>query len=207
MKLEVFNIQGEKTGKQVDLPDWVFGMEPNEHAVYLNVKAHLANRRQGTHKAKDRGEITGSTRKLYRQKGTGGARKGSIKSPILRGGGRVFGPTPRDYSQKVNKKLKRLARRSAFSAKAAGGQILVLEDFSFDAPKTQAYREILKSLNLDAQKTLLVTPDFEKNVYLSSRNLQEAGVVRAQDVSTYDILNAGTLILSEGSVEKVSEYL
>ncbi|MFQ5446198.1 MAG: 50S ribosomal protein L4 [Saprospiraceae bacterium] len=207
MKLEVFNIQGEKTGKKVNLPDEIFGIEPNEHAVYLAVKAHLANRRQGTHKSKERSEIAGSTRKLHRQKGTGGSRKGDIKSPLFHGGARVFGPKPRDYSQKVNKKLKRLARRSALSAKAAGGQILVLEDFSFDAPKTHAYKGILKSLNLDAQKTLLVTPDYEKNVYLSSRNLQNAGVIRAQDVSTYDILNAGTLILSAGSIEKVTEYL
>ncbi len=207
MKLEVFNIQGEKTGKKVDLPKEIFGMEPNEHAVYLDVKAHLANRRQGTHKAKERGEIAGSTRKLHRQKGTGGSRKGDIKNPLFHGGGRVFGPKPRDYSQKVNKKLKRLARKSALSSKAAGGKIMVLEDFSFDAPKTQAYKNILNNLKLEEQKTLLVTSDYEKNVYLSSRNLQDTGVVRAQDVSTYDILNAGTLILSEGSIEKVSENL
>ncbi|TAK35464.1 MAG: 50S ribosomal protein L4 [Saprospiraceae bacterium] len=207
MKLEVFNIQGEMTGKKVDLPDEVFGIEPNEHAVYLDVKAQLANRRQGTHKSKERSEISGSTRKLHRQKGTGGSRKGDINNPLYHGGARVFGPKPRDYSQKVNKKLKRLARRSALSAKAAGGQILVLEDFSFDAPKTRAFKNILSSLKLDTQKILLVTPDYEKNVYLSSRNLQDAGVMRAQDVSTYDILNAGMLILSEGSIEKVSENL
>ncbi|MEK7254587.1 MAG: 50S ribosomal protein L4 [Bacteroidota bacterium] len=203
MKLEVFNIQGEKTGKSVELPDEVFGIEPNEHVVWLAVKAYLANQRQGTHKSKERSEMSGSTRKLHRQKGTGGSRKGDINSPLYKGGGRVFGPKPRDYSQKLNKKVKQLARRSALSSKAANGQIIVLEDFSFDAPKTKAYTNILKSLNLGDKKTLLVTPDYEKSVYLSSRNLQTASVTRAQDLNTYDILHANTLILSEGAVEKV----
>lgn len=203
MKLEVFNIQGEKTGKTVELSDEVFGVEPNEHAVWLAVKAFLANQRQGTHKSKERSELSGSTRKLHRQKGTGGSRKGDINSPVLKGGARVFGPKPRDYRQKLNKKVKRLARRSALSSKAANGQILVLEDFTFDAPRTKTYIDILKSLNLDNQKTLLVTSDYDKNVYLSSRNLQKAGVARAQDLNTYDILHANTLILAESSIEKV----
>lgn len=203
MKLEVINIQGQKTGKSVDLPDEVFGVEPNEHAVWLAVKAHLANRRQGTHKSKERSEISGSTRKLHRQKGTGGSRKGDINSPLFKGGGRVFGPKPRDYSMKLPKKVKRLARKSALSSKAANGQILVLEDFAFDSPKTKAYQAILKALNLDTQKTLLVTGDYEKNVYLSSRNIQNASVMRAQDLNTFDILHANTLILAESAIEKV----
>jgi large subunit ribosomal protein L4 len=203
MKLEVFNIQGKKTGKTVELPDEVFGVEPNEHAVWLAVKAYLANQRQGTHKSKERSELSGSTRKLHKQKGTGGSRKGDINSPLFKGGARVFGPKPRDYSQKLNKKVKRLARKSALSSKAANGQILVLEDFTFDAPKTKSFIDILKSLNLDSQKTLLITSDYDKNVYLSSRNLQGAGVARAQDLNTYDILHANILILAESSIEKV----
>jgi large subunit ribosomal protein L4 len=204
MKLEVFNIQGEKTGKSVELPDDVFAVEPNEHAVWLEVKAYLANQRQGTHKSKERNEISGSTRKLHRQKGTGGSRKGDINNPLYKGGGRVFGPKPRDYSQKVNKKVKRLARKSALSSKAGNGQIIVLEDFTFDAPRTKAFVDILKCLNLDAQKSLLVTSDYDKNVYLSSRNLQKAKVTRAQDLNTYEILNASTLILSAGAIEKIA---
>ncbi|MCF8246761.1 MAG: 50S ribosomal protein L4 [Saprospiraceae bacterium] len=207
MKLEVFNIKGEKTGKTVELPDSVFGAQPNEHAVWLAVKAYLANQRQGTHKSKERSEMSGSTRKLHKQKGTGGARKGDINSPLLRGGGRVFGPRPRDYSQKLNKKVKRLARLSALSSKASNGQIIVLEDFSFDAPKTSAYLSVLKSLNLDGKKSLLVTNDYEKNVYLSSRNIQKAAVSRAQDLNTYEILHSNTLILSEGSIGKIVESL
>jgi large subunit ribosomal protein L4 len=207
MKLEVFNIKGEKTGKSVELPDSVFGATPNEHAVWLAVKAYLANQRQGTHKSKERSEMSGSTRKLHKQKGTGGARKGDINSPLLRGGGRVFGPKPRDYSQKLNKKVKRLARLSALSSKASNGQIIVLEDFSFDAPKTKAYLDILKSFNLDGKKSLLVTNDYEKNVYLSSRNIQKAAVSRAQDLNTYEILHSNTLIISEGSIGKIVESL
>ncbi|MCB0517488.1 MAG: 50S ribosomal protein L4 [Lewinellaceae bacterium] len=207
MKIEIFNIQGEKTGKSVDLPDEVFGIEPNEHAVWLAVKAYLANQRQGTHKSKERSELSGSTRKLHRQKGTGGARKGDIKSPLLRGGARVFGPKPRDYRQKLNKKVNRLARRSALSSKASNGQIIVLEDFSFDAPRTKSYLDILKKLKLDGQKTLFVTGDYEKNVYLSCRNIPKAAVTRAQDLNTYEILHANTIILSEGSVGKIAEPL
>lgn len=205
MKLEVLNIQGEKTGRKVDLPEDIFGIEPNEHAVYLAVKQYLANQRQGTHKSKERNEITGSTRKLKRQKGTGTARFGDIKNPIFRGGGRIFGPRPRDYSQKLNKKTKRLARKSALSTKAGNGQIMVVEDFSFEGPKTKAYADILNKLNLAGQKTLLVTSDFEKEVYLSSRNLQNSLVVRAHDLNTYDILHAHTLLLSEGAIEKIKE--
>jgi large subunit ribosomal protein L4 len=207
MKLEVYNIQGEKTGKTVELPKDVFGIEPNEHAVWLDVKAYLANQRQGTHKSKERSEISGSTRKLHRQKGTGGSRKGDINNPLYKGGGRVFGPKPRDYSEKVNKKVKRLARRSALSAKAANGQIVILEDFTFDAPKTKSFMGILKCLNLSDKKTLMVTPDFDKNVYLSSRNLEKSSVARAQDLCTYDILNANTIVLAQGAVEKVAASL
>lgn len=207
MKLEVLNIQGSKTGKSVDLPKEVFGIEPNEHAVWLAVKAYLANQRQGTHKSKERNEITGSTKKLHRQKGTGGSRKGDIKNPLFRGGGRVFGPKPRDYSQKLNKKVKRLARYSALSSKVASGEVLVLEDFSFDAPKTKAYLEILSALEQNGKKTLLVTTDHEQNIYLSSRNMQNTQVRRAQDLNTYDILHANTLILSEGSIAKIANEI
>ena len=203
MKLHVLNIQGEKTGRTVELPKELFGIDPNEHAVYLTVKQYLANQRQGTHKAKEKGEISGSTRKIKRQKGTGTARAGSIKSPVFRGGGRIFGPRPRNYGFQLNKKVKRLARKSALSAKAGAGQLLVVEDFSFEAPKTKAYLDILRKLGVDQQKSLLVTADFEREVVLSSRNLQESNVTRAQDLNTYDVLNAGTLILSEGSIEKL----
>ncbi len=207
MKLEVINTQGEKTGKKVDLPDEIFGIEPNEHAIYLDVKAILANARQGTHKAKGRSEVAGSTRKLHRQKGTGGSRKGDIKNPLFHGGGRVHGPQPRDYSQKVNKKVKRLARKSALSSKAANGQIVVLEDFAFDAPKTKAYVGILNALDLADKKTLLVTAEVEKNVVLSSRNLPKARVMRAEELNTYDILNNNTLILAEGAIEKIKSIV
>lgn len=205
MKLEVLNIQGEKTGREVELPDDIFGVEPNEHVVYLAVKQYLANQRQGTHKAKERNEIAGSTRKLKRQKGTGTARAGSINSPVFRGGGRVFGPKPRNYGFKLNKKVKRLARMSALSSKAAAGSIVVVEDFSFEAPKTKAYLDILNNLKVAAQKSILVTPDMEKEVVLSSRNLPRAKVTRAVDLNTYDILNAKTLVISEGSVSKIIE--
>ena len=207
MKLEVLNIQGSKTGKSVDLPDEVFGIEPNEHAVWLAVKAYLANQRQGTHKSKERNEIAGSTKKLHRQKGTGGSRKGDIKNPLFRGGGRIFGPQPRNYSQKLNKKVKRLARYSALSSKLANGEVIVLEDFSFDAPKTKAYLDILNALEQNGKKTLLVTTDYEQNIYLSSRNLQSSQVRRAQDLNTYDILHANTLILSEGSIAKIANEI
>lgn len=205
MKLEVFNIQGEKTGKSVDLPDDIFGIEPNEHAVWLAVKAHLANKRQGTHKAKERGEIAGSTRKIKRQKGTGTARAGSIKSPIFRGGGRIFGPRPRDYSQKLNKKVARLARKSAFSTKAAAGQVVVVEDFSFDAPKTKQLSGIINLLSAGTKKAVLVTGGYDKEIMLSGRNLATTKVTYATDLHTYGVMNSGTLILSESSIEKIKE--
>jgi len=205
MKLEVFNIQGEKTGKSVDLPDDIFGIEPNEHAVWLAVKAHLANKRQGTHKAKERGEIAGSTRKIKRQKGTGTARAGSIKSPVFRGGGRIFGPRPRNYSQKLNKKVARLARKSAFSSKAAAGQLVVVEDFSFDAPKTKQLNGIISALNTGTKKSVLVTGGYDKEIMLSGRNLATSKVTYASDLHTYQVMNAGTLILSESSIEKIKE--
>ena len=203
MKLDVLNIQGDKTGRSIDLPDDIFGIEPNEHTVYLAVKQYLANQRQGTHKAKERGEIRGSTRKIKRQKGTGTARAGSLNNPVFRGGGRIFGPRPRSYEIKLNKKVKLLARKSALSGKAAAGEIVVVEDFSFEAPKTSEYLNILKSLDSDAAKTVLVTPDYEKEVFLSSRNLPKASVTKAEDLNTYQILNADKLILSEGSLEKI----
>lgn len=207
MKLAVLNIQGQATGREVELPDNIFGIEPNEHVLYLAVKAYLANQRQGTHKAKERGEIAGSTRKLHRQKGTGGSRKGDIKNPLYHGGGRIFGPRPRDYEQKLNKKVKRLARRSALSTKMQTGAITVVEDFSFEAPKTKAFVDILKNLQVGDQKSLFVTADYEKEVFMSSRNLPVSKVVRAQDLNVYDILNAKSLVLSESSIEKIKETL
>lgn len=207
MKLEVLNIQGEKTGRSVDLPDSVFGVEPNEHAVYLAVKLYLANQRQGTHKAKERSEVSGSTRKLHRQKGTGGSRKGDINNPLYRGGGRVFGPRPRNYGFKLNKKVKLLARRSALSAKAAAGQILVVEDFSFESPRTKKFLEIMHNLGLSGKKTVFVTSDMEKEVLLSSRNVPKTQVTRALDLNTYQVLNSSALVLSEGAIGKIVEKL
>lgn len=203
MKIDVLNIQGEKTGRKVDLPADIFGLEPNEHAVYLTVKQYMANRRQGTHKAKERNAVAGSTRKIKRQKGTGTARAGDIKNPLFRGGGRVFGPRPRDYNLKLNKKVKSLARKSAFSSKAAAGEIMVVEDFSFESPRTKEYLSIINNLELGGKKTVLVTTDFEKEVYLSARNLKGISVCRALDLNTYQILDSNTLILSEGSIEKI----
>lgn len=205
MNIAVKNIQGGEAGREVELPADIFGIEPNEHAVYLAVKQYLAHQRQGTHKAKERGEITGSTKKIKRQKGTGTARAGSIKSPLFRSGGRVFGPRPRNYEIKLNKKVKRLARKSAFSTKATNGQIVVLEDFSFDAPKTKELAKIMGSLNTQGSKTVLVTSDFDQKVFLAGRNLPKTNVMRAQDLCTYDIMNCQTLILSEGAIEKIKE--
>ena len=205
MKVDILNTEGNKTGKQVDLPDDIFAMEPNDHAVYLAVKQYNANIRQGTHKTKERGEVAGSTRKIKRQKGTGTARAGDIKNPLFRGGGRVFGPRPRSYRIKLNKKVKQLARKSALSTKAANGQIIVLEDFTFETPKTNQYIGVLQNLNLADQKTVLVTGDLDKVLYLSCRNLKKANVARAQDLNTFEILNAQTLILSEGAIEKIKE--
>lgn len=206
MKIEVLNIEGNKTGKSVDLPAEIFGIEPNEHAVYLAVKQYNANQRQGTHAAKEKGQITASTRKIKRQKGTGTARAGSMKSPIFRGGGRVFGPRPdRDYSLKLNKKVKRLARKSALSGKAAGGNIVIVEDINLDAPKTKTYQNFLNCLNLEGKRSLLVTGDHNPVVFLSSRNIQKAEVMTAKDVNTYSIIKANTLILSVSAIDKIKE--
>ena len=206
MKLDVFNIQGEKTGRAVDLPDDVFGGEPNEHVLYLAVKQYLANQRQGTHKAKERWEISGSTRKLHRQKGTGGSRKGDINSPLFPGGARVFGPRPRDYEQKLNKKVKRLARKSALSAKAKTGSIVIIEDLNFETPKTKTFVDMLSKLNV-GKKSLVVVAEQNENAHLSSRNIPNTKLVRAQDVNTYEIMYANTLVLSEGSIQKIVETL
>jgi large subunit ribosomal protein L4 len=206
MKLDIFNIQGEKTGRAVDLPDDVFGGEPNEHVLYLAVKQYLANQRQGTHKSKERWEISGSTRKLHKQKGTGGSRKGDINSPLFPGGARVFGPRPRDYEQKLNKKVKRLARKSALSAKAKTGSIVIIEDLNFETPKTKTFVDMLSKLNV-GKKSLVVVAEQNENVHLSSRNIPNTKLVRAQDVNTYEIMYANTLVLSEGSIQKIVETL
>ena len=207
MEAVVLDIKGKDTGRKVSLTDAIYAIEPNDHAVYLDVKQYLANQRQGTHKSKERAEITGSTRKIKKQKGTGTARAGSIKSPVFRGGGRVFGPRPRNYSFKLNKKLKTLARKSAFSIKAKENAIVVLENVNFDTPKTSAYSEMISNLGLNTRKTLLVLGDSNKNVYLSSRNLQYTQVVTASELSTYKILNSGTVLLTEGAVEKIENIL
>lgn len=205
MIIEVLNIEGQKTGRTVDLPEEIFGVEPNEHAVYLAVKQYLANQRQGTHKTKGRSEIAGSTRKLHKQKGTGGSRKGDIKNPLYHGGGRMFGPQPRDYSFSLNKKVKSLARKSALSSKAANQEIVVIEDFAMQAPKTKQFLNILSKLQLAEKKSLMVTADYDVNIHMSSRNLPKATVMRATDVSTYDLLNASVLVLSESSLQKIKE--
>ena len=207
MQLEITNISGKKTGKKVELVDTIYAAEPNDHCIYLDVKQFLANQRQGTHKSKERAEINRTTKKLKRQKGTGGARAGSMKSPVFIGGGRAFGPRPRDYSFKLNKKVKRLARVSALSYKAKENQITVLEDFSFDAPKTSKFAELLKNLNLSDKKTLFVLPESNKNVYLSSRNLERSKVVVASDLNTYDILNSANLVLIESSLKQIETIL
>ncbi len=207
MKVDVYGINGQATGRKIELPDEIFGTEPNKHVVYLDVKAIQANGRQGTHKAKERGEIKGSTRKIKRQKGTGTARAGSIKNPLFKGGGRVFGPRPRNYNLKLNKKVKRLARISALSSKIASGAIKVVEDFTFDQPKTKEFLNVIKNLEANNGKSLFVLSDFDNNLFLSSRNLQETSVVLAQDLSTLDIMRAKALLISEGSVEKIKETL
>ena len=206
MKLEVLNISGSATGRSIDLPDDVFGIEPNEHVVYLAVKQYLAHQRQGTHKAKEKGEITGSTKKLKRQKGTGTARAGSIKSPVFRGGGRIFGPRPRTYSIKLNKKVNRLARRSAIASKISSGQVKVVEDFTFETAKTKEYVNILKNLECTG-KSLLVTGDHDKVLHLSSRNIPKTNVVTAADLNTYQVMNGGTLLIAEGAVAKLISAL
>jgi len=207
MELAVINISGKKTAKKINLNDAVFGIEPNDHAIYLDVKQHMANKRQGTHKSKERNEISGSTRKIKKQKGTGGARAGSIKSPTIVGGGRVFGPRPRDYSFKLNKKTKELARKSALTYKAKDNGIVVLEDFKFESAKTKKYVDMVKNLNLSDKKTLLVLAESNKNIYLSSRNLGNTKVVIASELNTYDVLNAHNLLLSESSVKQIEDIL
>lgn len=207
MEVKVLNVSGKETGAKVQLSDTIFGIEPNDHAIYLDVKQFLANQRQGTHKSKQRNEIAGSTRKLYKQKGTGGARAGGIKSPLFNGGGRVFGPQPRDYSFKLNKKLKQLARKSALSYKAKDNNIVVLEDFTFDSIKTKNYVQLTADLNVADVKTLLVLGATNNNVYLSSRNLKKAKVVTADQLNTYDVLNAGKLLLTAGALKTLEEAL
>ncbi len=207
MELTVYKNDGSKTSKTVTLNQDVFAIEPNDHAIYLDVKHYMANQRQGTHKVKSRNEIKGSTRKLRRQKGTGFARIGDIKSPILRGGGKAFGPKPRDYSFKLNKKVKRLARRSALSYKVLSENLLVLEDFSFDEPRTKQYLQFLKSFDLDNKKSLLVVPELDKTLVLSSRNIPKARIIVASDLNTYMILNADRLLILESSLKKVEETL
>ncbi|MGA9271275.1 MAG: 50S ribosomal protein L4 [Lutimonas sp.] len=203
MKVAVIDINGKKTGRSVELSDTVFGVEPNDHAIYLDVKQHLANRRQGTHKAKERAEIVGSTRKIKKQKGTGTARAGSIKSGVFRGGGRIFGPRPRNYGFKLNKGLKKLARQSALSMKAKEDNIVVIESFDFEAPKTKEFTNILKALELENKKSLFVLEGSNNNVYLSSRNLKKADVIRGSELSTYNVLNANKVVISEACLEEI----
>jgi len=207
MNIPIINIKGEDTGRKAKLDDKVFKIEPNDHAIYLDVKQYLANQRQGTHKSKERAEITGSTRKVKRQKGTGTARMGSVKSPVLRGGGRVFGPQPRDYGFKLNKKVKALARKSALSYKVQDKDLTILEDFNLDQPKTKSYMEILNSLAVSDKKTLMVIPKSDSNVVLSGRNLPKAKIALASNINTYDVLNADKLILCEGSIEIIENIL
>jgi large subunit ribosomal protein L4 len=207
MEVNVLNLSGKETGAKVQLPESVFGLEPNDHAIYLDVKQYLANQRQGTHKSKQRNEIAGSTRKLHKQKGTGGARAGSIKSPLFNGGGRVFGPQPRDYSFKLNKKLKQVARKSALSYKAKDNNIVVLDEVKFDAIKTKNYVALINALNVADEKTLLVLPAYDEIVYKSSRNLKKAKVIVASDLNTYDVLNATKLLLTTDSVKSLEEAL
>ena len=207
MEFKVVDINGKETGKSVKLNASVFGIEPNEHSIYLDVKQFLANARQGTHKSKERGEINRTTKKHHKQKGTGGARAGSMRSPIQRGGGTVFGPRPRNYGFKLNKKVKQLARRSALSMKAKGDALTVVENFTFEAPKTKSFLSVLSALGLNEKKSLFVVGDYDKNVYLSSRNLTGVKVVNCSEISTYDIMNASAVVISEGAVEKVTAIL
>lgn len=205
MKVEVLNIQGEKTGRAVELPDSVFGIEPNEHAVYLAVKQYLAHQRQGTHKAKERNEVAGSTRKLKRQKGTGTARAGDIKSPVFRGGGRIFGPKPHKYTVRLNKKVKTLAKKSVLSDKATKeGGLFVIERPAFDAPKTKDFINVLNSLSVAGKKTLLVTGEYDKNLYLSGRNVPHSNIMNVKDINTYMVLNANSVIFTEDAVGQLS---
>jgi large subunit ribosomal protein L4 len=206
MELSVFNVKGEDTGKKVTLNDSVFAIEPNDHAIYLDTKQYMANKRQGTHKSKERSEVSGSTRKLGRQKGGGGARRGDINSPLLIGGGRVFGPKPRDYSFKLNKKVKALARRSALSYKAKDNAIIVVEDFSFEVPKTKEFVNLVKNLKVENQKLLLILPANNDNVYLSARNIQRTNVITVSELNTYKVLDAKSLVITEGSVATINNF-
>ncbi len=203
MELKVYDIKGKETGRTVNLPEEIFGIEPNTHAIYLAVKQYLANQRQGTHKAKERGEVKGSTRKIKRQKGTGTARAGAIRNPLFKGGGRVFGPRPRSYSFKLNKKVKRLARKSALSSMLKDGKIMVIEEFDFETPKTKNFQEVLKSFDLENKKSTFVFVNPNKNVYLSSRNLPNSRIVNSSNLNTYEILNAGKLVLTEPSISEI----
>ena len=207
MEINVLNINGQETGRKVTLNESIFGIEPNDHVIYLDVKQYLANQRQGTAKAKERSEHAGSTRKLGRQKGGGGARHGDINSPLLKGGGRVFGPTPRDYGFKLNKKVKALARKSALSYKAQENAIIVIEDFAMEAPKTKEFLNIAKNLKVDGKKLLMVLPEANKNVYLSARNLEKAECIIAANVNTYKVLNADVLVVTENSLKAIDEIL
>ena len=207
MELSVLNIKGENTGRKVTLDESIFGIEPNEHVVYMDVRQYLANQRQGTHKSKERSEISGSTRKLGRQKGGGGARRGDINSPVLVGGARVFGPKPRNYSFKINKKVNALARRSALSYKVQEGALIVVEDFNLDAPKTKAFLEIVNNLKISDKKVLMVLPEANKNVYLSARNIQRANVAIASDINTYGVLNAGVMVVTENALNAIEAVL
>ena len=207
MKVAVLDIKGKETGRSVELSDDVFAIEPNEHAIYLDVKQYLAHQRQGTHKAKERAEIAGSTRKIKKQKGTGTARAGSIKSPVFRGGGRIFGPRPKDYTQKLNKNMKRLARKSALSLKSKEQSLVVVEDFNFEAPKTKDFVKFLSSLGIENKKSLIVLGDTNNNVYLSSRNLERSEVVTNSGLNTYKIVNATSLVLTESALEGIESNL
>ena len=205
MKVDVYGINGKSTGRKVDLPDDIFGIEPNDHAMYLDVKSIQANKRQGTHKTKERGEIAGSTRKVKKQKGTGTARFGSMNNPIFRGGGRIFGPRPRTYSVRINKKVKALARKSALTTKALSGAIKVVEDFTFDQPKTKEFVNVMRNLNLEGAKSLFVLAENDQNLLRSSNNIQKTNMMVAADLNSYDILNGGTIVFSEGSINTLKE--
>ena len=207
MEVAVLNIQGKETGRKITLSEAVFGIEPNNHTIYLDIKQFLANQRQGTHKSKERNEVAGSTRKIKKQKGTGTARAGSVKSPVFVGGGRIFGPRPKDYTQKLNKKVKRLARRSILSQKAKDGAIIVMENFNFEAPKTKEFTNILSNLGIQDKKVLFVLSDINKNVYLSSRNLPSVNTITASELNTYNVANATSVVLLEGAVEVIESIL
>jgi len=205
MEVAVYNLKGTKTTRKLTLDDTVFAIEPNDHAIYLDVKQHLANQRQGTHSTKEKSVISGSTKKLHKQKGTGGSRKGSIKNPLFRGGARIFGPQPRDYSFKLNKKLKKLARKSALSYKVKDDGLMIVEDFSFEAPKTKNFSELLKNFQLTGKKTLLVIHQPDVNLILSSRNLKRVKILMASDLNTYEILDANNLLITESSVKEIEK--